>query len=94
MDQPLVSVVIPAYNGGKTLKKCLNSVLCQSYSHIQVIVVNDGKPTPDDTGVLLEELMPPGITACWRFTNRTPGCLRHGTMPGPLRGRLRAVCRL
>lgn len=51
MNQPLVSVVIPAYNGGKTLKKCLNSVLCQSYSHIQVIVVNDG--STDDTGALL-----------------------------------------
>ena len=52
MDQPLVSVVIPAYNGGKTLKKCLDSVLCQSYSHIQVIVVNDG--STDDTGALLD----------------------------------------
>lgn len=52
MNQPLVSVVIPAYNGGKTLKKCLNSVLCQSYSHIQVIVVNDG--STDDTGTLLD----------------------------------------
>lgn len=81
MNQPLVSVVIPAYNGGKTLKKCLNSVLCQSYSHIQVIVVNDG--STDDTGVLLDAYAA-GITACWRFTNRTPGYLRHGTRPWPI----------
>ena len=51
MDQPLVSVVIPAYNGGKTLKKCLDSVLCQSYSHVQVIVVNDGSTDKDRKSV-------------------------------------------
>jgi glycosyltransferase involved in cell wall biosynthesis len=39
---PLVSIVIPVYNAAKELPACLDSVLSQSYSNLQVILVNDG----------------------------------------------------
>lgn len=42
MTRPLVSLVIPVYNGGKTLAKCLNSVLAQGYERLQVLAVDDG----------------------------------------------------
>ncbi len=38
----LVSVIIPVYNTEPFLGKCLNSVLEQSYSYLDVIVVDDG----------------------------------------------------
>lgn len=38
----LVSVVIPVYNAEKTLERCLESVLNQSYGNFEIIVVNDG----------------------------------------------------
>jgi len=36
-----ISVIIPVYNGEKTLKQCLGSVLSQSYKNYEVIVVNN-----------------------------------------------------
>lgn len=40
--EPLISVVIPTYNREKTILRALNSVLGQTYSNIEVIVVDDG----------------------------------------------------
>ena len=42
MRQPLISVIIPAFNAAIFIERCLESVLRQSYSHYEVIVVNDG----------------------------------------------------
>ena len=37
-----ISVIIPAYNAEKTIARCLNSITEQSYTNLEVIVVDDG----------------------------------------------------
>lgn len=54
MAQPLVSVVVPVWNGEKVLEKCLKSVLNQSVSDMELIVVDDG--STDGTWPLLKRL--------------------------------------
>ena len=40
-DNPLISVVIPAFNRQDTISYCLDSVLAQTYKNLEVIVVDD-----------------------------------------------------
>lgn len=43
-DNPLISVIIPIYKVEKYLKKCVDSVLGQSYKNLEIILVDDGSP--------------------------------------------------
>lgn len=40
--QPKVSIIIPSYNIAQFIKDCLDSLLCQDYQNIEIIVINDG----------------------------------------------------
>jgi len=48
-----VSVIIPVYNGKKTLKQCLDSVLNQKYENYEVIVVDNN--STDNTKKIIKE---------------------------------------
>lgn len=50
----LVSIAIPVYNGSNYLSKSIESALCQSYSNIEIIVVNDGSTDDGSTRRIVE----------------------------------------
>jgi hypothetical protein len=53
MSQPAISVVVPAYNTAEFIAETLASVLAQTFTDYEVIVVNDGSPdTPELERVL------------------------------------------
>lgn len=53
-SNPLVSVVVPAYNMGEQLKKSINRILNQTYENIEVLLVDDG--SADNTFEVCREL--------------------------------------
>ena len=55
VEDPLVSVVIPAHNGERFLGRTLESALAQTYQPIEVIVVDDG--STDETAAVVEAVV-------------------------------------
>jgi predicted O-methyltransferase YrrM len=52
---PLVSVIIPCFNQGKFLAEAVASVVCQTYEHWEIIIVNDG--SSDNTSEIAKQLI-------------------------------------
>ena len=44
MSTPLISVILPIYKVEEYLDRCVNSLLAQSYSNLEIILVDDGSP--------------------------------------------------
>ena len=50
--QPLVSVIVPVYNAEEYLDRCVKSLLGQTLSNIEIILVDDG--STDRSGVMCQ----------------------------------------
>ena len=49
----LISVVIPVYNVGLYLERCLNSVVYQTYTNLEIVLIDDG--STDESGLICDE---------------------------------------
>jgi glycosyltransferase involved in cell wall biosynthesis len=58
---PLISVIIPVYNGEKTIQETIESVLNQTFTDFELIVINDG--SQDATLEIVERIQEPRLKA-------------------------------
>ena len=49
MNQPLLSVIVPCYNVEKYMDKCISSIVRQTYTNLEILLINDG--STDETGM-------------------------------------------
>ncbi|WP_396638160.1 glycosyltransferase family 2 protein [Maribacter sp. R77961] len=54
IEQPLVSIIVPVYNVEDYLRRCVASIIAQTYTHLEIILIDDG--SPDKSGALCDEL--------------------------------------
>ena len=50
---PLISIIVPVYNVEKYLAKCIDSIICQTYKNIEILLVDDG--ATDNSGSICDE---------------------------------------
>lgn len=53
MRKGLISIIVPVYNTEKYLERCIKSLTCQTYSDLQIILVDDG--STDKSGIICEK---------------------------------------
>ena len=49
----MISIIVPAFNADRFLEKCLNSILDQTFSEFEIILINDG--SQDNTLIICEQ---------------------------------------
>jgi len=50
---PIISIIVPVFNAEKYLKRCINSILTQTFNNFELILVNDG--STDKSGSICDE---------------------------------------
>ena len=51
--EDLISIIVPVYNVEKYIKKCIDSIINQTYKNLEIILVDDG--SPDNCGKICDE---------------------------------------
>ena len=52
-EKPLISVIVPIYNVEQYLCKCIDSIISQTYTNLEIILIDDG--SPDNCGDICDQ---------------------------------------
>ena len=50
---PMISIVVPVYNAERYLHRCIDSILTQTFSDFELLLINDG--SKDSSGAICDE---------------------------------------
>ena len=53
MPNSLITIIVPVYNSEKTLHRCVDSILDQTYQNFEILLINDG--SKDHSGDICDE---------------------------------------
>lgn len=70
-----VSVIVPVYNTGKYLERCLESIVFQTLNDIEIIIVNDG--SVDNSAKIIEKFLPDKRVIYIKQENKGQGAARN-----------------
>lgn len=51
--KPLISIIVPVYNVEKYIRRCVDSLINQTYKNLEIILIDDG--SPDNSGAICDE---------------------------------------
>lgn len=74
MKQAKVSVIVPLYNKAPYLKRCIDSILTQTFEDFELIIVDDG--STDDSVSIAKDITDPRLSIIQQ-ANRGPGAARN-----------------
>ena len=77
-----VSIIVPVYNVARYLRRCLDSCVHQTMREIEIIVVNDCSPDPEDSEIMrdFQSKYPDAVKCVWHSENRRLGGARNTGM--------------
>ena len=53
MEKPLISIIVPVYNVEPYLAECIDSLVNQTYPHLEILLVDDG--STDGSGQICDD---------------------------------------
>ncbi|MGA2775484.1 MAG: glycosyltransferase family 2 protein [Candidatus Omnitrophota bacterium] len=74
-EKPLVSVIIPTYNRAKTIYRAIESCLCQTYSEIEILIIDDN--SSDETVHIVKNFKDSRVKYLLHSNNMGPGAARN-----------------
>ena len=74
-EKPLISVIVPVYNTEPYLRKCLDSIIVQTYENLEILIIDDG--STDKSGRICDEYTKDARVKVFHTENRGLSAARN-----------------